>query len=63
MEFDRELLEILACPRCRGGLEYDEAASELGCRACRLAYPVKDGIADLLPESARTLAGSNNDEA
>ena len=63
MEFDRELLEILACPSCHGGLEYVEAAPELICRACRLAYPVKDGIADLLPESARTLAGSENDEA
>jgi uncharacterized protein len=63
MEFDRELLEILACPSCHGGLKFDAAASELTCRACRLAYPVKEGIADLLPESARTLAGSDNDEA
>ncbi len=62
MEFDRELLDILACPSCHGGLEYNAPASELGCRACRLAYPVKDGIADLLPESARTLEESHNDE-
>ncbi len=62
MEFDRELLEILACPSCHGGLEYIATTSELSCRACRVAYPVKDGIADLLPESARTLGESDNDE-
>lgn len=57
MEFDRELLEILACPSCHGGLEHDAETPELICGACRLAYPIKDGIADLLPESARNLQG------
>lgn len=55
MEFDRELLEILACPRCRQGLRYLPERSGLACEACRLLYPIADGIADLLPESARSL--------
>lgn len=66
MEFDRELLKILACPSCLGPLgaqSADEAGPELVCEACRVAYPVKDGIPDLLPESARTLDESDDNEA
>ncbi|MBM4116750.1 Trm112 family protein [bacterium] len=55
MEFDRELLEILACPRCRQGLSYRPESAGLACEACRVLYPIVDGIPDLLPESARSL--------
>jgi uncharacterized protein YbaR (Trm112 family) len=50
-----ELKEILACPRCKGDLEFHEDRSEIHCRACRLAYRIDDGIPVMLIEEARPL--------
>lgn len=47
------LLEILACPVCKGKLEYRRDADELVCRADRLAYPVRDDVPVMLVEEAR----------
>jgi uncharacterized protein YbaR (Trm112 family) len=52
---DKKLLEILACPVCKGPLLYREKAAELICKADRLAYPVKDDIPVMLEEEARKL--------
>jgi uncharacterized protein YbaR (Trm112 family) len=52
---DDKFLEMLACPVCRGVLRWDPARLELLCEACGKAYPVREGIPDLLPESGRTL--------
>lgn len=53
---DDRLLAILACPKCKGELEYITAPSEeLLCRSCALAYPVRDDIPVMLIEEARTL--------
>ncbi len=53
---DERLLSILACPKCKGDLEYRTAPSEeLVCHACRLAYPVRDDIPVMLIEEARDL--------
>lgn len=56
---DHRLLEIVACPVCKGKLNYDKDKSELVCKFDRLAYPIKDGIPVLLEPEARTL---NSDE-
>ncbi len=53
MNIDASLLEILACPACRSPLRADEAASELVCTSCGLAYPVRDDIPVLLVDDAR----------
>jgi len=53
---DKRLLDILACPVCKGKLDYDKAAAELICRGDRLAFPIRDGIPVMLEEEARTLA-------
>ena len=50
---DPRLLEILVCPLCKGKLV--PRRDELVCKADRLAYPVKDGIAVMLEEEARKL--------
>jgi uncharacterized protein YbaR (Trm112 family) len=50
MELDKELLEILACPVCKGPLRKDE--SSLVCTSCRLRYPIRDGIPVLLADEA-----------
>ena len=53
---DKNLLEILVCPLCKGGLYYDKQAQELICRADRLAFPIRDDIPVMLQEEARELA-------
>ncbi len=58
MNLDPSLLEILACPDCRGPLRADDAASELVCTVCGLAYPVRDDIPVLLVDEARRPEGA-----
>jgi len=50
-----KLLEILVCPVCKSPLEWKKSVHELVCRACRLAYPIRDDIPVMLPEEARPL--------
>ena len=53
----KELMSILACPRCKGELkleveveEGDEVISgKLNCATCNLSYPIEDEIPNLLP--------------
>ncbi len=52
---DPEFLDILACPRCRGGLAQAEDDPHLVCAACRVRYRVEDGIPILLPDEAEAL--------
>ena len=52
---DPRLLEILVCPVTKGPLEYDRAADELISRSAGLAFPIRDGIPNMLPDEARTL--------
>lgn len=49
---DKELLEILACPKCKGDLEYDRDNEKLICNTCRLKYDIKDDIPIMLIEEA-----------
>ncbi len=52
---DKNLLDILVCPICKGKLYYDKGAQELICRGDRLAYPIRDDIPVMLAEEARAL--------
>ncbi|MBM3925069.1 MAG: Trm112 family protein [SAR202 cluster bacterium] len=57
----KDLIEILACPVCRGKLELqvqEERSARvitgtLRCPACRHTYPIKDAIPNLLPPALR----------
>jgi len=53
---DSKLLDILACPACKGPLRWHPEQEVLVCRADRLAYPVRDGIPLMLEDEARRLA-------
>ncbi len=53
---DKNLLDILACPVCKGPLIYDQEKQELICKADRLAYPIRDDIPVMLEDEARQLA-------
>lgn len=50
---DKKLLEILACPICKGELLYDQPNQELICRFDRLAFPIIDEIPVMLTPRAR----------
>ncbi len=45
------LLDILACPKCKGELEYKKEEAFI-CYRCKLLFPIKDGIPILLIEKA-----------
>lgn len=56
MDLDQKLLEILACPKCKGDLEVNQEKEGLVCPACQLLYPVRDGIPVMLIEEAEAFA-------
>ncbi len=59
---DKQLLEILACPRCHGDLTLkQEDGKDVGliCVACALMFPIRDDIPIMLMEEAKTI---NKDE-
>ena len=55
MTISKKLMEILACPKCKGQVSLEEN-DRIVCRSCRLAYPVKDDIPVMLIEEARNMA-------
>jgi len=56
---DNRLLEILACPVCKGSLQYRRDESVLVCRLDRLAYPIRDEVPVMLEEEARQLSADD----
>ena len=50
----KELLDILACPKCKGDLEYDTKNQKLICQTCRLKYDIKDDIPIMLIDEAKS---------
>ncbi|MCK6555375.1 Trm112 family protein [Candidatus Binatia bacterium] len=55
MTIDKELLEILACPKCKGAVELTGKEDGLVCKACRLMYPIKDDIPVMMIDEAIVL--------
>jgi uncharacterized protein YbaR (Trm112 family) len=55
MPIDKELAAMLACPKCHRGVQLKEDDSGFVCEACRLLYPIEDGIPNFLIEEARPL--------
>ncbi len=56
-----KLLDLVACPVCKGPLEFRSADAILVCRAERLAFPVRDGIPLLLDSEARQMSSAEVD--
>lgn len=52
MTLNKDLLDILACPRCKGGLKPTPAGDGLVCPQCKVVYPVKDDIPIMLEDQA-----------
>jgi len=52
MPIDKELLDILACPKCKGDIYLTQDGNGLICNACRLMYEIKDDIPIMLIDEA-----------
>jgi uncharacterized protein len=54
MSLDKKLLDILACPKCKGSLIYENEKNteSLTCNNCRLRYRVENGIPVMLIDEA-----------
>jgi len=50
-----ELLDILACPKCKGPVELTEKNDGLVCKSCRLVYEIRDEIPVMLIDEAKKL--------
>ncbi|UCF31679.1 MAG: Trm112 family protein [bacterium] len=55
MAIDKELLEILACPKCKGPIELQEDGKGLTCDTCRLRYRIEDDIPIMLIDEAEEI--------
>jgi len=55
MAIDKELLDILACPKCKGDIRITDESDGLICDACKLKYPIKDDIPVMLIDEAESL--------
>jgi uncharacterized protein YbaR (Trm112 family) len=55
MAISKDLLEILACPKCKGDLRLNETGDGLICDRCRLLYEIRDDIPIMLIDEARKL--------
>lgn len=52
MPISKELLDILACPKCKGDVQLTDKQDGLVCNACKLLYPIKDDIPVMLIDEA-----------
>ncbi len=55
MALSQDLLNILACPKCKGDLRLTDSQDGLICDACKLRYPIKDDIPIMLIDEAETI--------
>lgn len=51
----KELLDILACPACKGKVVLNEGGTHLLCVACRLRYPIEEEIPIMLVDRAERI--------
>lgn len=52
MAIKQELLDILACPKCKGDIRLNESGDGLICESCKLLYHIKDDIPIMLIDEA-----------
>jgi len=55
MAIDKELLDILACPKCKGDVVLTDTGDGLVCNACRLLYEIQDDIPVMLIDEAKKI--------
>lgn len=53
---DKQIVSMLVCPNCRGGLKLDSENNELVCTYDGLAYPIQEGVPIMLESEARKMS-------
>ncbi len=56
MAVSKELLDILACPKCKGEIRLNQAGDGLICDQCKLLYEIKDDIPIMLIDEAKPIS-------
>ena len=59
MGIDKTLLDIIACPKCKGDLKLKDDESGLICSECKLLYEIKEDIPNMLIDEATNLESEN----
>ena len=57
MAISQELLDILACPKCKGDIYLNDDENGLICDQCKLMYEIRDDIPIMLIDEATSLEG------
>jgi len=55
MDIDKEMLDLLLCPKCKGNVRLNAAENGIICDHCKLCYEIKDGIPIMLTDDARPI--------
>jgi len=55
MAISKELLDILACPKCKGDIYLNESETGLICKACKLLYEIREDIPIMLIDEAKPI--------
>ncbi len=55
MTLSKELLEILACPKCKGDVVLNQNNDGLVCDNCKLVYEIREDIPIMLIDEAKPL--------
>lgn len=56
MALSKDLLDILACPKCKAPVKLTQAQDGLVCESCKLLYPIKEDIPIMLIDEAKPLS-------
>ena len=57
----KELLDILACPQCKGPVHLNDQQDGLVCESCKLVYEIRDDIPIMLIDEAKPLVDGKAD--
>ena len=55
MALSEELLNILACPKCKGDIYINDTNDGLICDNCKLLYEIRDNIPIMLINEAKNI--------
>ncbi len=50
-----KMMDILACPKCKGDVKLNKKENKIVCHSCRLKFAVEEGIPNMLLEDAKNL--------
>jgi len=57
----QELLDIIACPQCKGPVQLNSKEDGIVCKRCKLLYAIRDNIPVMLIDEAKPITDSSAD--